>query len=73
MTRRRDEEARAEIARRRQRVEDRLAAVRAALVTETGRAPVRRGWLVAMVAAATGLAVALRRRRAAELAARGEG
>jgi hypothetical protein len=73
MTRRRDEEARAEIARRRQRVEDRLAAVRAALVTETGRAPVRRGWLVAMVAAATGLAVALRRRRAGELAARGEG
>ncbi len=61
MTRERDA-ARQEIERRRRAVEERLAAVRAALSRETGMAPVRRGWLVAVVAAAAGLAMALRRR-----------
>jgi hypothetical protein len=53
------------IAERRRRVEDRLAAVRAALASEAGRAPQGRGWLIAVVAGAAGLALAMRRRRAA--------
>ncbi|HUO86982.1 MAG TPA: hypothetical protein VM617_06295 [Thermoanaerobaculia bacterium] len=51
---------------RRRVVEDRLAALRAALASETGRAPRGRGWLVAVVAAAVGLALATRHRSAAE-------
>jgi hypothetical protein len=62
---RRGDESRAEIAARRRGVEERLAALRGALATETGLAPARRGWVVAVVAAAAGLAIALRRRRPA--------
>lgn len=59
----RRDEGRVRIAERRRAVEERLAAVRGALASETGRAPGGRGWLVATVAAAAGLALALRRRR----------
>lgn len=58
----REDESVERIAERRRLVENRLAAVRAALASETGRAPRGRGWLVAVVAGAAGLALALRRR-----------
>lgn len=47
---------------RRRQVEERLDALRAALASETGRAPRGRGWLVAVVAGAVGVALALRNR-----------
>jgi hypothetical protein len=55
------------VAEARRRVEDRLAALRAALASETGRAPRGRGWLVAMVAGAVGMALAMRRRAVRDL------
>lgn len=61
----REHESVERIAERRRRVEDRLAAVRSALASEAGRAPQGRGWLVAVVAGAAGLALAMRRRSAA--------
>lgn len=50
------------IAERRRVVEDRLAAVRASMADELGRAPSGRGMLVALVAGTVGLALALRGR-----------
>lgn len=64
MSKRAEEEGLARIAERRRRVEERLAAVRGALAGETGRAPVRPGLVIAMVAGAVGLALAMRRRSA---------
>ena len=61
----RENESVERVAQRRRLVEDRLAAVRAALASEAGRAPQGRGWLVAVVAGAAGLALAMRRRAAA--------
>lgn len=61
----RENESVERVAERRRLVEDRLAAVRAALASEAGRAPQGRGWLVAVVAGAAGLALAVRRRGAA--------
>lgn len=55
------------VAEARRRVEDRLAALRAALASETGRAPRGRGWLVAVVAGAVGMALAMRRRAGRDL------
>lgn len=60
----RENESVERVAERRRLVEDRLAAVRAALASEAGRAPQGRGWLVAVVAGAAGLALAMRRRSA---------
>lgn len=67
MSKRAEEEALARVAERRRQVEERLAAVRGALAGETGRAPVRPGLLIAMVAGAVGLALALRRRAQGEM------
>lgn len=64
MSKRREEESLERVVAARRRVEERLGAVRGALAGETGRAPRGRGWLVAMVAGAAGLALAMRRRAA---------
>jgi hypothetical protein len=53
----------AEVVERRREVEERLERLRTALASEVGFAPRRRGWLLALVAGAAGIAVALRRRR----------
>lgn len=50
------------VADHRRRVEDHLSGVRSALADETGRAPKSKGILKLVVAAAVGLAVALRGR-----------
>jgi hypothetical protein len=63
----REDEGVERIAESRRRVEERLAALRAALASETGRAPQGRGWLVAVVAGAAGLALAMRRKAVREL------
>ena len=62
--RREEERARAGAAveARRREVEDRLGALRAAMASETGFAPRRKGVLAALIAATVGLAIALRRR-----------
>ena len=69
MSKRREEESLERIAAERRRVEERLTAVRTALAGETGRAPRGRGWLVAVVAGAAGLALAMRRRASRQLSA----
>jgi len=56
------EELDLEVADRRREVEQRLARVRAALASEVGVAPRRRGLLMLLLAGAAGLALALRRR-----------
>lgn len=53
----------AEVAERRREVEQRLERLRTAIASEVGFAPRRRGWLLAMVAGAAGVALALRRKR----------
>jgi len=62
MSRDREDRGRAEVAARRREVEDRLGALRAAMADEAGFAPRRKGVLTALLAAAVGLAVALKRR-----------
>lgn len=54
------EELDSEVADRRREVEQRLARVRAAIASEAGVAPRRRGWLLALLAAAGGVALAIR-------------
>ena len=62
MSRGRREDGLAEVAARRREVEDRLGALRAAMASETGYAPRRKGVLTALLAGAVGLALALKRR-----------
>ena len=56
------EELDLEVAERRSEVEQRLARLRAALASEVGVAPRRRGWLLLILAGGAGVALALRRR-----------
>lgn len=53
----------AEVAERRREVEERLARLRTAFASEVGIAPRRRGWLLAILAGAAGVALAMRRQR----------
>ena len=57
------EELELEVAERRREVEARLARLRAAFASEVGVAPRRRGWLLVLLAAGAGTALALRRGR----------
>lgn len=71
MSRGRDErmeELELEVADRRREVEHRLGRIRAAIASEVGVAPRRRGWLLALLAAAGGvaLAIAVKSRRRAD-------
>ena len=56
------EELDREVAERRREVEQRLARLRAAVASEVGVAPRRRGWLLLILAGGAGVALALRRR-----------
>jgi hypothetical protein len=56
------EELDLEVAERRSEVERRLARLRAAIASEVGVAPRRRGWLLLILAGGAGVALALRRR-----------
>lgn len=53
----------AEVIARRREVEHRLERLRAAFASEVGFAPRRRGWLLALVAGAAGVALAMRSKR----------
>ncbi len=63
-----DERIAAEVAESRREVEDRLAELRESIVRETGVLPKARYALLALVAGATGFALAARRRRRARKA-----